>query len=252
MSNLEGKDQSKDILQKITPEIKAEMESIWFTADIHHGHPKIIDICNRPVFLDQNVLAAFSLEDRNLKNKIYKELLDKAHNEWLIKEVINKWVKKRDTIFFIGDLSMAKREEAEKFIDRLNGNKFLIEGNHDRNILHSSTRFSQITQIKDFTFSRDGLNIHIVLCHYPFVSWNRKPHGSWHVHGLPWNLYGHVHGRFRNDGLSFDVGIDNPELLTFTGGVYRPLNLFEIVKIMEERRKFIEDEMTRSEHGICA
>lgn len=245
------KEQSQNILEKITPEIQKEMETIWFVADLHHGHPKIVDICNRPIFLSDKELEGINLEDRNLKNPAYKQLLDNVHNEWLIKEVINKWVGRRDTIFFIGDLSMAKRQEAEKFIDRLNGNKFLILGNHDRN-LDTSTRFSQITQIKDYTFSRGSLNIHIVLCHYPFVSWNRKPHGSWHVHGLPWNLYGHVHGRYRNDGLSFDVGIDNEELRNFTGGVYRPLNLFEIVQIMEERRKMIEDETFRAEHGICA
>ena len=60
---------------------------------------------------------------------------------------------------------MMKRKEAEKFIDRLNGNKFLILGNHDKNI-HNSTRFSQITQIKDFSFKRKNIDIKIALCLY--------------------------------------------------------------------------------------
>jgi|AntAceMinimDraft_18_1070375.scaffolds.fasta_scaffold08879_3 calcineurin-like phosphoesterase family protein len=223
--------QTKNILEKITPEIQKDMETFWFTADLHHGHPKIIDICNRPIYLDQKIMD--ELKRTNINNskynvyddKEYKRLINPLHNEWLVKEVINKWISKKDTIFFIGDLSLAKRVEAEKFIDRLNGNKFLIVGNHDKN-LWNSTRFSQITLRKDFTYSRFGINIHIVLDHFPLASWNRKVHGSWH-------LYGHVHGRFKNNGLSFDVGIDNSELLTITGGIHRPLNLFEIVKIME-------------------
>lgn len=224
---------AKKILEKITPEIQKDMESIWFTADLHHGHPKIIDICNRPIYLDRKIMDELKRKNANdpeynvYDDREYKRLIDPLHNEWLVKEVINKWVSKKDTLFFLGDLSMAKRVIAEKFIDRLNGNKFLIIGNHDKNI-HNSTRFSQRTIRKDFTYSRLGINIHIVLDHFPLTSWNRKVHGSW-------QLYGHEHGRIKNSGLSFDVGIDNPKLLTITGGVHRPLNLFEIVKIMEAK-----------------
>ena len=45
------KDVKRDILDKITPEIRKEMESIWFTADLHAQHPKIVEICNRPVYV---------------------------------------------------------------------------------------------------------------------------------------------------------------------------------------------------------
>ena len=38
----------KDILDKLDSELIAEMQKIWFTADLHFGHPKIVDICNRP------------------------------------------------------------------------------------------------------------------------------------------------------------------------------------------------------------
>jgi calcineurin-like phosphoesterase family protein len=197
-----------------SPSIKEEMQRIHFTADLHHSHPKIIDICNRPVYVDYE-------GDKSLKNREYKELLDQAHNEWLVKEVFNKHIGKNHTVYILGDVSMDKKTEAEKFIDRLNGNKFLIIGNHDKNI-HNSTRFSQITQIKDFSFSRGGLNIHIALCHYPLASWNRKPHGAWH-------LYGHVHGRYKNSGLSLDVGIDNAEI------GWKPINLYQVALMMAEK-----------------
>ena len=70
------------------------------------------------------------------------------------------------------------------------------------------------------------------------LSWNRKVHGSW-------QLYGHVHGRLKNFGHSFDVGIDNPELHEITGGYHRPLNLFEIVTIMETRRPLPAQEVVK-------
>jgi len=202
----------KNILEDLSLDTINEMKTIHFTADLHHGHPKIINICNRPIdVINYNGI-------KNLKtNSDYKSKLDECHTNWLIQDVINKWVNKKDTLFILGDVSLSPREQAEKFIDKLNGNKFLILGNHDKNI-KSSTRFSQITQIKDFTYSKDKLNIHIVLSHYPILSWNRKIHGSWH-------LFGHCHCRPLeiNNGLSFDVGIDR---------LYKPYNLYEICKIM--------------------
>jgi len=187
-----------EILDKLTPEIIAEMEKIWFTADLHHGHPKIVDICGRPVSKEE-------------------------HDEWLIKEVFNKYVKPKHEVYIIGDTSMAKRVDAQKFVARLNGNKHLITGNHDKSVDHLGN-WTEITQIKDFVFSRFGLNIHIVLCHYPLASWNRKIHGAWH-------LYGHCHGRFQNTGLSYDVGIDNKQYPAFW---LRPINLYEVIQIMND------------------
>lgn len=220
--------QTTNILEKITPEIRKDMETFHFIADLHHGHPKIIDICKRPVFLSDEQLSDIPEEKRSIKFPEFRRRLSLAHDEWLVKEVINKWVGKNHTLMLLGDVSLAKKVDAEKFLDRLNGNKFLIEGNHDKNI-NNSTRFTQRTIRKDFSYSRFGINIHIVLDHFPMLSWNRKVHGSW-------QLYGHVHGRLKNFGHSFDVGVDNTELHEITGGYHRPLNLFEIVTIMETRR----------------
>jgi calcineurin-like phosphoesterase family protein len=193
-----------DILDKLTSEIIEEMKHIWFVADLHAQHPKIVDICNRPISREE-------------------------HDEWLLKEVFNKYVQKKDEVYILGDISLGKRKDAEKWVARMNGNKHLILGNHDKNVRNLGN-WAEVTQIKDFTFSRYGLNIHIVLAHYPIASWNRKIHGSWH-------LYGHVHGRFENSGLSYDVGIDNQ---CNKYGVFhwlRPINLYEIILIMNERQK---------------
>jgi len=193
-----------DIVNKLNPEIIQEMQKIHFVADLHHGHPKIVDICNRPTTREE-------------------------HDEWLLKEVFNKYVQRKDEVYILGDVSLTKRRDAEKWVARLNGNKHLILGNHDKSVSHLGN-WSEITQIKDFTFSRFGINIHIVCCHYPLASWNRKIHGSWH-------LYGHVHGRFEASGLSYDVGIDNQNNKFGVFGWCRPINLYEVIQIMNEKQK---------------
>lgn len=165
----------------------SDIKKIWMLSDIHWGHPKIIDICSRPISIEE-------------------------HDEWLL-DRINSKIGKKDEVYILGDVSMINKIDTEKLLDRMNGIKTLILGNHDNNI-KNSTRFKEITQIKDFTFNSPSYpNIHIVMCHYPIASWNRKVHGAFH-------LYGHTHGRFQNTGLSFDIGVD--------ANNYYPLNLEEV------------------------
>ena len=231
----------RDIVDKLTPEIIQDMEKIWFCADLHADHPKIVEICGRPLQLDEKFINELKEKHKNdekwsmMRDREWKEAMNPIHNEWLLKEVFNKYVQKKHEVYILGDLSLGIRKDAEKFIAKMNGNKHLILGNHDKNISHLGN-FSEITQIKDFSYSRFGLNIHIVLCHYPFASWNRKVHGSWH-------LYGHVHGRFENTGLSYDVGIDNKDDRFKVSGWTRPINLYEVVQIMNEKQKKLTEEL---------
>jgi len=199
-------------LDSLSLETRESMSTIWFTADYHHGHPAIIKHANRPV----------NIQD---------------HDEWLLEEVHNKYISKKDRVYILGDLSMAKRKEAELFIGKLKGQKYLILGNHDRNI-HNSPQFVKIDSLMDFTYKQFGLNFHIVLCHYPMMSWNKSVHGSW-------SLYGHVHGRLKHPGLGLDVGIDNDTI-----EIYRPLTLLDIVTWMDKKKTFLEEEKVKAEHGV--
>ena len=52
-------------------------------------------------------------------------------NEYMIKKWNNK-VRPQDEIVILGDFSMGKGVETNELLDRLNGIKFLIEGNHDK------------------------------------------------------------------------------------------------------------------------
>lgn len=237
-----------DIIDKLTPEIIEDMKKIHFVADLHWGHPKIVPICNRPVNVPSFIINAITERNKDkenwslFKDPDWKSNMNEYHDAWLIKEVWNSHINRKDEVYVLGDVSLQKRKDAEKTVARLNGNKHLILGNHDKSVEHLGN-WSEITQIKDFTYSRFGLNIHIALCHYPMASWNRKPYGAWH-------LYGHVHGRFANAGMSIDVGIDNTDNI---GGVFhwgRPVNLYEVCLIMNEKQKLGHDKYDSTEKSI--
>ena len=80
---------------------------IWFTSDLHLGHRAAINMCGRPF---ENV---------------------EEMNEILIRN-FNSCVKKNDTVYILGDFSFASPEETRKILEKLNGKKHLIIGNHDK------------------------------------------------------------------------------------------------------------------------
>ena len=198
-------DFSLEDLENLENEVKKEMEEIWFTADFHQGHrpmaESLWDGIDRPT---------------NMEN----------HDQWLL-DIVNARVGKKDKLYILGDVSLRPRKEVEKFLNKMNGNKVLIFGNHDRN-LKNSTVIGEKTLMKEFKYKRHGISIHIVLCHYPMVSWNRSVHGSWH-------LYGHVHGRYVHDRLAFDVGLDSPEMN------HEPINLYEVAVRMVKKKKIMQE-----------
>ena len=79
----------------------------FFTADTHFGHKNIIKYCNRPFA---------SLDEMN---------------ETLI-ENWNKVVSLEDTVYILGDFAYCSKTSVEDFLKRLNGEKHLISGNHER------------------------------------------------------------------------------------------------------------------------
>ena len=49
--------------------------------------------------------------------------------------IINNWnsiVKNNDTIYHLGDFCLSTNDEIKSIFNKLNGNKILIRGNHDR------------------------------------------------------------------------------------------------------------------------
>ena len=164
----------------------------WFTSDTHFGHANIIKYSDRPFS---------SVEEMD------RVLIDK----W------NAKVGQKDVVCFLGDFCFSDIIRGQSYLDRLNGVKHLIVGNHDK----PAVQLKGWASIKNLDEIRiEGQTI--VLCHYAMRVWNKSHHGSWH-------LYGHSHGSLPDDpnSLSFDVGVDCHN--------FEPLNMEDIRRIMRKK-----------------
>lgn len=156
---------------------------IWFTADLHFGHKSIIKYQDtRPFTSVEEMDAALicNLQDR---------------------------VVPKDTLYVLGDFSFYKPDRTSELLSQIPGTKILIKGNHD----HSK----QVKKVTGWADVRDYLELRvptyagkqlIVMCHFPFLTWNKAHYGSWHLHG-------HSHGSLQADNnCRLDVGVDCHDL----------------------------------------
>ena len=152
-------------------------DAVFFTADTHFNHAKCQELFRAGRFT--------SVE---------------AMNETIV-ERWNSRVKKGDRVYHLGDVALGSPAAAAAILSRLNGQIFLIRGNHDRVAEHRLCK-DRFVWIKDYFGLRVGEQ-KIQLCHYAFRTWNQMHRGSWHLHG-------HSHGTLPElETLrAFDVGVD--------------------------------------------
>lgn len=120
-------------------------------------------------------------------------------------DMIQNWnaaVGSEDVVYLLGDIAFLPAAEAVKIMQRLNGRKILIAGNHDRKLLNDPVFrrcFEEIHQYLEITYNKQF----IVMCHYPFSEWNGMHRGSINFHG---HLHGNPSGMEKYRSL--DVGMD--------------------------------------------
>ena len=169
--------------------------TIYFSADTHFNHANIIKYCNRPFS---------SVEEMN------EALIEKWNNK----------VKDNDQIYILGDLIFGNGLQANDILNKLNGKKFFIKGNHDPFLKDKNFNRSLLEWIKDYYVLKVNKQ-KIVLFHYPIAEWDGKFHGSIH-------LYGHVHNNpFPYElGRTYNVGVDVNN--------FEPVSLEEILERIEK------------------
>jgi calcineurin-like phosphoesterase family protein len=173
----------------------------YVTSDHHFYHYNIIKYCDRPF-------------------KTIEEM-----NESMIR-VWNDIVKKGDAVFHLGDFSMSTLFNIAEIREQLNGDIYLIRGNHDR---HSSNKYREIG-FSDV--SKYHVVDNILLSHYPAVALpinskreavlKNKEHNK-----CDFVIHGHNH---RNHEISIDhynVAVDLHE--------YKPIDLELVKQIFSER-----------------
>ena len=160
------------------------MSKIFLTSDNHFSHKNIHRFCpNTRPDADWNVMDK-------------KMIL-----QW------NSQVSQFDTVYLLGDVFFCNSVDAIKIMNRLNGKKHLIYGNHDKAIRSNATlrgMFESEAEYREIRF--DGHDL--ILFHYPIQEWNKMHHGSIHC-------YGHIHGAVSNvGGRTVNVCVDSPEMNT--------------------------------------
>lgn len=86
--------------------------------------------------------------------------------------IIKNWngaVGRTDDVYILGDVFW-KNEGAGKILNSLNGNKFLILGNHDRVNAEMKEHY---VWVKEYAEIKDN-GRHVVLCHYPISHWRGR------------------------------------------------------------------------------
>jgi calcineurin-like phosphoesterase family protein len=159
--------------------------ALFFTGDTHFRDPRVMRIDRRPFE---------SVEDHD------------AH----LMAFWNETVREDDEIWHLGDFARGSIAEITGLLSRLNGQKHLIIGNNDEEPTLKAPGWSSVQHYKELSFGTQLL----VLCHYPFRTWNKMGRKSI-------NLHGHSHARLKPVPRQYDVGVDAWE--------FRPVTLEAIL-----------------------
>jgi len=121
--------------------------------------------------------------------------------------LIERWnamVGPDDIVWHLGDVAR-RAADVPALLDRLHGTKHLLRGNNDPDATLTAIGWASVGDYAEIVVDGEAL----VLCHYPFRSWNGQHRGTL-------NLHGHSHGRLKPMPRQFDVGVDVQEFAPVT------------------------------------
>ena len=184
-------------------------QNTLFWSDLHFSHATLLRLGFRTGFGD-------TIEE---------------HDE-LIVERWNSKVGKNDRGYILGDVSFANRPKTIEFLERMNGQKYIVFGNHDSTVKKiwaaqnskPSNAIYQAYDYKEIVVDEQRL----VLFHFPIESWHHVGRGSWHLHG-----HQHNNGDNFTEMARIDVGVD-----CFPDG---PISFEEVREILKDRHGMPSD-----------
>lgn len=171
------------------------MSQIFVTSDLHFGH-------------------------RNIALKRGFDAVEQ-HDEFIIK-MWNETVKKKDVVYILGDITM-ETKTFYLYLDRLNGVKKVVGGNHDLG-KHVKELLKHINSFSGMIKLRRG----VILTHFPI-------HPN-QLRRFEINIHGHVHEKTLKDYRYRNVSLENidfkPKLLNevieeFKKEKKKPINVFK-------------------------
>jgi calcineurin-like phosphoesterase family protein len=182
---------------------------IWFTSDLHFGHANIIELCNRPFDSIQHM------------------------NDMLV-ENWNSTVSNDDTVYVVGDFAMGIIADNLPIAQRLNGDKRLILGNHDRpfptgkNLDRWYKEYSQYFTDIRITETVIVENISFEINHFPFYGDSHE--GDRFSDFIPidngqYLIHGHIHSTNKIVDNMIHVGTDAWD--------YKPASIDDILQLVK-------------------
>lgn len=165
---------------------------IYYIADTHFGYLPIIRNTARPF------------------NSIH-EMDETIISNW------NHIVGPDDLVYIVGDFAYNIGEIPADYLERLNGRKHLIRGNHDASLDHQERFFDYCENVTDFWETDDG-DDHIILCHYPLVH-----------HKKSYMIHGHIHN---TRGPGYEMLKQMPNVLNAGVDInfFKPVTLKELIR----------------------
>jgi calcineurin-like phosphoesterase family protein len=146
--------------------------AVFFTSDTHFGDPRALRFDRRP----------------------FASLAE--HDEALV-ERWNETAGRQDEVWHLGDFALGPPpQRVSELLRLLNGRKHLIIGNNDAPATLEAG-WASVAHYAEIAVDDRPL----VLCHYPFRTWNGIGKGAV-------NLHGHSHGRLTPITRQYDVGVD--------------------------------------------
>jgi len=178
---------------------------LFFTSDNHFGHKNVIKYCDRP-FKDVHTMNRTMIEN------------------W------NATVGVKDTIIHVGDFSFAAKSLTRTILQKLNGYKILVRGNHDKSASQMlSLGFDVVCNSLNMRIG--GENVHI--CHYPYAPKKNEPQVDLrYMDRRPpdtggWLIHGHTHNRWKLFKKQINVSVENWD--------YKPVSIDELAKIIQKK-----------------
>lgn len=157
---------------------------LFIISDTHYFHSKIIEYENRP-FTGEYIY----------KYLLYPPVIEM--NEYMIK-CNNNVVGENDIVLYLGDLAFGGCNLIDPLIQRLNGHKYIVMGNHDRK--RTVTWFKKRGFIK--AFKKPIYLKNYILSHEP-IKPDKLPNSR------IINLHGHIHNNVHYDKFLNEVNNPN-------------------------------------------
>lgn len=165
-------------------------------------------------------------------------------NEYMIKQW-NSVTKKNDEVIILGDFSFGNGKQTNEILRRLNGKKFLIEGNHDHKFLKDKDFDMSLLQwVKPYTELNDE-NRKVVACHYPVMFYNGQYRKMENGDPRTYMLFGHVH--ISQDNVLLNKMLETAKDFTFDSpyngsGIHVPFNMINCFCMFSDYKPLTLDE----------